>query len=379
MVVKIPFQRPFLTGREGDYVAEVLASGKLSGNGPMTQYCHDWLERNVGCAKALLTQSCTSALEMAAIIADIAAGDEVIMPSYTFATSASAFVMRGAIPVFVDIRQDTLNLDESLVEAAITSRTRAIVAVHYAGVGCDMAALKDIAERHGLLLIEDAAQGILARYQDKPLGSIGHMGAYSFHETKNIVSGEGGALLINDANLIARAEIAWEKGTNRSQFIRGQVDKYTWIDLGSSYLPSEITGAVLRAQLEGADAITTERLRLWQRYYDAFEGLEREKRLCRQVVPQDCAHNGHIFYVLLNTANERNRVLRVLNAAGIGATFHYIPLHSSPAGQRFGRSSGTMTRTDDLAARLLRLPMPPMTDEIQDSVIVHVRDAILSE
>jgi len=372
----IPFSSPHLTGREKVYLEEVLALGKLAGNGPMTKFCQEWLEHNTGCAKALLTQSCTSALEMAALLAGVGPGDEVILPSFTFATSASAFALRGATLVFVDIRPDTLNLDEQLVEAAVTPRTRAILAVHYAGVGCDMAALKTIADRHGLLLIEDAAQGIMAETDGRKLGSIGQLGAYSFHETKNIMSGEGGALLINDPSLTERAEILWEKGTNRSQFIRGQVDKYTWVDLGSSFLPSEITAAVLRAQLEAAEEITARRLHLWHRYHEAFARLETVNLARRPVIPANCRHNGHIFQLLLRSGAERDRVLRELNARGIGATFHYIPLHSAPSGQRFGRVNGTMTHTDDVAARLLRLPMPAMTDQEQDRVIKAVLEVL---
>jgi dTDP-4-amino-4,6-dideoxygalactose transaminase len=371
----IPFNRPFLGGREAIYIAEVLGSGKLAGNGPMTQFCQAWLEKETGCAKALLTQSCTAALEMAAIIANIGPGDEVIMPSFTFATSASAFALRGAVPVFVDIRPDTLNLDERLVQGAITSRTRAILAVHYAGVGCEMAALKEIANRHGLLLIEDAAQAIMARYQDRPLGSIGHMGAYSFHETKNIVSGEGGALLVNDQSLVERAEIVWEKGTNRRQFLRGQVDKYTWLTLGSSFLPSEVTGAVLRAQLEIAEDITCRRLVQWDRYYAAFAGLEAEGLITRPQVPQHCTHNAHIFRLMLKTGKERDRVLKQLNDNGVRAAFHYIPLHSAPAGLQYGRVHGAMSHTDDLASRLLRLPMP-VTEDDQEYVIAAVKAAV---
>jgi dTDP-4-amino-4,6-dideoxygalactose transaminase len=372
----IPFSSPYLTGREKIYLDEVLARGKLSGGGPMTKFCQEWLERNTGCAKALLTQSCTSALEMAALLAGIGPGDEVILPSFTFATSASAFALRGAKLVFVDIRPDTFNLDERLVEAAVTPRTRVILAVHYAGVGCDMAALKKIADRHKLLLIEDAAQGILAEVDGEKLGAIGQLGAYSFHETKNIMSGEGGALLVNDPALMERAEILWEKGTNRSQFIRGQVDKYTWVDLGSSFLPSEITAAVLRAQLEAADEITARRLHLWHRYYEAFARLETANLARRPAIPANCRHNGHIFQLLLRSGAERDRVLRDLNARGIGATFHYIPLHSAPSGRRFGRVSGTMTQTDEVAARLLRLPMPAMTDLEQDRVIRAVFEAV---
>jgi dTDP-4-amino-4,6-dideoxygalactose transaminase len=376
---KIPFNHPVMTGREAGYVAEVLAAGKLAGNGPMTQFCQAWLEEATGCARALLTQSCTSALEMAAIIGEIGPGDEVIMPSYTFATSASAFALRGAVPVFVDIRPDTLNLDEKLVEDAITPRTRAILAVHYAGVGCEMTALEEIADRHGLLLIEDAAQAIMAKYQDRPLGAIGHMGAYSFHETKNIVSGEGGALLVNDPALVARAEIVWEKGTNRRQFLRGQVDKYTWLTLGSSFLPSEITGAVLRAQLEEAQAITGRRLAQWDRYYAAFAALESGGLVRRPAIPQHCTHNGHIFHLLLKSGEERNRVLKQLNAGGVGATFHYIPLHSAPAGMQYGRVHGAMKHTDDLSARLLRLPMPLRTQDDQEFVIAAVKAALSAQ
>jgi dTDP-4-amino-4,6-dideoxygalactose transaminase len=372
----IRFSSPHLTGREKIYLDEVLASGSLVGNGPMTKSCQEWLERNTGCARALLTQSCTSALEMAALLANVGPGDEVILPSFTFATSASAFALRGATLVFVDIRPDTLNLDESLVEAAVTPRTRAILAVHYAGVGCDMTALKTIADRHGALLIEDAAQGIMAEVDGKKLGAIGQLGAYSFHGTKNIVSGEGGALLVNDPALSERAEILWEKGTNRSQFIRGQVDKYTWVDLGSSFLPSEITAAVLRAQLEGAEEITARRLYLWQRYYDAFARLETAGLAKRPSIPANCRHNGHIFQLMLPSGAERDRVLKELNARGIAASFHYVPLHSAPSGLRFGRVSGTMTHTDDCAARLLRLPMPAMRDEDQDRVIAALFDIL---
>jgi dTDP-4-amino-4,6-dideoxygalactose transaminase len=374
----IPFSRPDLTGREEVYVQEALASGKLAGNGPMTKYCQAWLEREIGCAKALLTQSCTSALEMAALLFDVGPGDEVILPSFTFATTASAFAMRGAVPVFVDIRPDTLNLDETLVKQAITPKTRAIAVVHYAGVGCDMKQIMSIASSRGVRVVEDAAQGVLAKVQGGPLGGIAHLGALSFHETKNIVSGEGGALLVNDPEFTERAEIIWEKGTNRSQFLRGQVDKYTWMELGSSFLMSEITAAVLRAQLEGAQDIARRKLRLWNRYYRAFEKLEKAGPVRRPVVPADCAHNGHIFYLLLENRKERDRVLARLNARGIGATFHYIPLHSSPAGEKFGRVAGPMTHTEDLSSRLLRLPLSPMSDEEQGIVIAEVHNAVLA-
>jgi dTDP-4-amino-4,6-dideoxygalactose transaminase len=295
----IPFNKPYLGGKELWNIAQAHAKGQMAGDGTFTKQCQAWLEQRTGCRKALLTHSCTAALEMAAILADIQPGDEVIMPSYTFVSTANAFVLRGAAPVFVDIRPDTLNLDERRIEAAITPRTRAIVPVHYGGVGCDMDAIMTIAERHGLLVIEDAAQGIMATHGGRPLGAIGHLGALSFHETKNIISGEGGALLINDPSLAGRAEIIREKGTNRSQFFRGQVDKYTWVDIGSSYLPGEIIAAFLWAQMEEADSITARRLAIWARYHAAFEPLERAGRLRRPVIPGACKHNAHLYYLLL--------------------------------------------------------------------------------
>lgn len=374
----IPFSRPDLTGRERGYIEDVLASGKLSGNGPMTKFCQTWLERQTGCVRALLTQSCTSALEMAALLLNVGPGDEVIMPSFTFATTASAFALRGAVPVFIDIRPDTMNLNEALIKDAITSKTRAIAVVHYAGVGCDMKSVMAIANEYGLRVVEDAAQGLMASVQGKPLGGIAHLGAISFHETKNVVSGEGGALLVNDAELISRAEILWEKGTNRSQFLRGQVDKYTWVDLGSSFLPSEITAAVLRAQLEAAEDITAARLRQWNRYFEAFGDLDAAGLLRLPAIPGECVHNGHIFPLLLKDEGERNRVLAHMNARGIQATFHYVPLHSSPAGMKYGRTAGAMTQTDDISSRLLRLPLLPMSDADQDLIILEVRNAVLA-
>ena len=369
----IPFNRPFLTGKELHNVAAAHAHGQLAGDGQFTRNCSQWLEGRTGARKALLTHSCTAALEMAAILADLQPGDEVIMPSYTFVSTANAFALRGAVPVFVDIRPDTLNLDERKIEAAITPRTRAIVPVHYAGVGCDMDAIMAIAERHGLLVIEDAAQGVLARYRDRPLGAIGHLGAFSFHETKNIISGEGGALLINDPALAARAEIIREKGTNRSQFFRGQVDKYTWVDIGSSYLPGEIIAAFLWAQMEEADAITARRLALWERYHAAFEPLERAGRVRRPVIPDGCGHNAHMYYLLLRDLDDRMAFIQAMRAKDIHCVFHYVPLHSAPQGRKIGRVADYLSVTTDLADRLVRLPLWLGLEEEQERVIEMAR------
>lgn len=353
----VPFNKPYMTGRELDYIAQAHAAGHLSGDGPFTKRCHAWIEQRTGARKALLTHSCTAALEMAALLLDLAPGDEVIMPSFTFVSTANAFVLRGAVPVFVDIRPDTLNIDETLVEAAITSRTKAICVVHYAGVSCEMDAIMAIANRHGLTVVEDAAQGILSTYKGRPLGSIGQLAALSFHETKNVISGEGGALLINDERLIERAEIIREKGTNRSKFFRGQVDKYTWVDMGSSYLPSEILAAFLAAQLEQADDITERRLAIWNAYHAAFEGLEAQGRVRRPVMPPQCTHNAHMYYLLLPDLAARTAFIDHLRQAGIGAVFHYIPLHSSPAGRKYGRTGSSMAVTDTASECLVRLPL----------------------
>lgn len=353
----IPFNRPHLTGREFDHMAEAHALGQLSGDGRFTRRCEALIADLTGSPRALLTHSCTAALEMAALLADLQPGDEVIMPSYTFSSTANAFVLRGAVPVFVDIRADTLNLDESLVEAAITERTRAIVAVHYAGVACEMDTLCRIAEERGLLLIEDAAQATLSYYRGRPLGSIGHLGCLSFHETKNIVCGEGGALLVNHAPFLERAEILREKGTNRSRFFRGEVDRYTWCDVGSSYVPGELVAAFLQPQLEDARQITQERLRLWEVYHDALATPERDGQLRRPIVPDGIEHNAHMYYVLLPEAGDRDFVIRRMRELGASPVFHYVPLHSSPAGRRFGRTHGELPVTDDLSARLLRLPL----------------------
>ena len=370
MSLRIPFNKPYMTGRELSYIAQAHAKGHLAGDGEFTKKCQAWLEARTGCKKALLTHSCTAALEMAAILADIQPGDEVIMPSYTFVSTANAFVLRGGVPVFVDIRPDTLNIDETKIEAAITPRTRAIVPVHYAGVGCEMGAIMAIAEKHGLVVIEDAAQGVMSASEGRPLGGFGHLAALSFHETKNIISGEGGALLVNDPLLAERAEIIREKGTNRAQFFRGQVDKYTWYDIGSSYLPSELIAAFLWAQMQEADDITQRRLAMWARYHEAFAGIEREGLVRRPVLPPTCQHNAHMYYLLLPDLERRTAFIGHLRQKGIGAVFHYVPLHSSDAGLRFGRASGAMTETDAYSERLVRLPLwVELTPDLIDSVI----------
>jgi dTDP-4-amino-4,6-dideoxygalactose transaminase len=376
--MNIPFNKPYMTGRELAYIAQAHSIGQLAGNGAFTRKCHDWLEARTNTRKALLTHSCTAALEMAAILADIRPGDEVIMPSYTFVSTANAFVLRGGVPVFVDIRPDTLNIDESKIDPAITPRTKAIVPVHYAGVACEMDTILGIARRHELLVIEDAAQGVLATYKGRPLGAIGHIGAYSFHETKNITAGEGGALLANDERFAERAEIIREKGTNRGQFFRGQVDKYTWVDIGSSYAPGEVTAAFLWAQMEEAESITRRRLMLWDRYHHALAPLEADGRLRRPVTPDACQKNAHMYYILLPSPEQRTQVIRALSQRGINAVFHYVPLHSAQAGKRFGRVSGTMSNTDALSARLLRLPlwlgMEDQIDQIVESLAAVTRD-----
>jgi dTDP-4-amino-4,6-dideoxygalactose transaminase len=324
----------------------------------------------------LLTQSCTAALEMAALLLDLQPGDEIIMPSFTFVSTANAFVLRGAVPVFVDIRQDTLNIDERLVEGAITPRTKAICVVHYAGVSCEMDPIMEIAARHGIAVIEDAAQGIFSRYNGRPLGSIGQFGALSFHETKNVISGEGGALLVNDPAGVERAEIIREKGTNRSKFFRGQVDKYTWVDVGSSYLPGEIIAAFLAAQFEEAEAITQRRLALWDRYHAWAEPYERAGRLRRPIVPANCTHNAHMYYLLLDDLADRTHFIESLKAKDIGAVFHYIPLHSSPAGMKYGRADGALPVTDDISDRLVRMPLWCGLEEHMDAVLAAADAAL---
>ncbi|MBW4520947.1 MAG: dTDP-4-amino-4,6-dideoxygalactose transaminase [Scytolyngbya sp. HA4215-MV1] len=370
----MPFNRPFVVGKEFEYIQQAIAQSWLSGNGTFTKRCQTDLAARIGCDRALLTHSCTAALEMAAILAEIQPGDEVIMPSYTFVSTANAFVLRGGVPVFVDIRPETLNIDETLIEAAITPRTKAIVPVHYAGVGCEMNAILAIAQQHNLLVIEDAAQGFMASYQNRPLGSMGHLATLSFHETKNVISGEGGALLINDPRLTARAEIIWEKGTNRSQFFRGQVDKYTWVDIGSSYLPSEINAAFLWAQLEFAETITQTRLTLWQQYHQALADLENVGKLRRPRIPSDRQHNAHMYYILLSDLETRTALIQYLQQQGINSVFHYIPLHSAPAGKKFSRTSGELYYTDYLSERLLRLPLFPALTDLQVEQVINAID-----
>jgi dTDP-4-amino-4,6-dideoxygalactose transaminase len=368
----IPFNKPFMTGKELGYISQAHANGHLAGNGQFSKQCSAWLEDRIGSRKALLTHSCTAALEMAAILSGVGIGDEVIMPSFTFVSTANAFVLRGATPVFVDIRPDTLNIDESKIEEAVTPRTKAIVPVHYAGVGCDMDVIMAIAQRYDLLVIEDAAQGLIADYKGRPLGSIGHMAALSFHETKNIISGEGGALLINDPRFVERAEVVWEKGTNRSQFFRGQVDKYTWVDIGSSYLPGEIIAAFLWAQMEEADNITKRRLAIWARYHEAFAPLEAIGKVRRPIIPEECDHNAHMYYLLLPDLTRRTAFIERLNQKGIQPVFHYIPLHSSPFGRTVGRWVGEMQNTVESSDRLVRLPLWLGIEEHLDGVIAEV-------
>jgi len=374
----IPFNKPYMTGKELWYIAQAHANGHLAGNGEFTRKCHAWLETKTGSQRALLTHSCTAALEIAAMLADIQPGDEVIMPSFTFVSTANAFVLRGGVPVFVDVRKDTLNIDETRIEGAITGRTKAIVPVHYAGVGCEMDTIMDIAGRHDLLVIEDAAQGVMSTYKNRPLGSIGGLGAYSFHETKNVISGEGGGLLVNRPDLVERAEIIREKGTDRSRFFRGQVDKYTWQDVGSSYLPGELISAFLWAQLEEADSITAARLASWY-YYDALlKDLASEGLLQLPTLPTECRHNAHMYYVLVPSPSVRTSALEQFKRNEIGAVFHYVPLHSSPAGKRFGRACGELPVTDSISSRLIRLPLwKGITTEQQDHVVSVLTQALV--
>ena len=374
--MSLPFNKPHLTGRELEYIAQAHERGRLAGDGPFTKKCHAWLEQRTGC-KALLTHSCTAALEMSALLLDIQPGDEIIMPSYTFVSTANAFVLRGGVPVFVDIREDTLNLDEKLIEAAITPRTRAIVPVHYAGVGCEMDTIMAIARKHKLAVVEDAAQGVGARYKGKPLGAIGDLGCYNFHETKNVIAGEGGALLVNDARYNERAEIIREKGTDRSRFFRGQVDKYTWQEVGSSFLPGELVAAFLWAQLEQEETITAARLTSWQHYHESLASMEAQGLLRRPIIPAECEHNAHMYYVLLAPGISRDGVLERLRQEEIYSVFHYVPLHSSPAGRKYTRTHGDLRHTDDLSARLIRLPLwVGITPAQQDSVITQLRDSL---
>jgi len=376
--VRVPFNRPYATGDEFRYIQEAIESGNLSGDGTFTRRCQEWLVRETGAGKALLTHSCTAALEMCALLLEVGPGDEVIMPSFTFVSTANAFALRGATPVFVDVRPDTLNLDEGLLEEAVTPRTKAICVVHYAGVACAMDEILAVAAKHGLAVVEDDAQGSMARYRGRSLGGIGTLGAISFHETKNLISGEGGALLVNDPRYAVRAETIWQKGTNRSQFARGEVEKYSWVDLGSSFLPSEMTAAFLWAQLDRAAEITARRLEIWNHYHRAFAEAERRGQIRRPIVPPECTHNGHLYYLLAPTIEGRMRLLAALKQSGVDALFHYVPLHSSPAGRRYGRVHGSMRVTDSISERLVRLPVwlglgEAEVDRIIDTVVEATR------
>lgn len=374
MSYRIPFNKPFIAGNEMAHMAQAVANGQLAGDGAFTKRCHEWLEKNLACPMALLTHSGTAALEMAAILADIQPGDEVVMPSFTFVSTANAFVLRGGVPVFVDIRPDTLNLDESKIEAAITPRTKAIVPVHYAGVPCEMDAIVEVARRHGAWVIEDAAQALLSTWRGKALGTIGDAGCVSFHETKNIISGEGGALLVNRPEWMERAEIIREKGTNRKRFLRGAVDKYTWVDIGSSYLPSELTAAFLLAQFERAEAIIRRRCAICDRYGEGLRDLARRGLVTLPFASRETGSNGHMYYVIARSSGERQGLMSHLREQGILAVFHYVPLHSSPGGERYGRAAGELSVTDRVSECLLRLPVfHEMTDAEVDEVVGRIQ------
>lgn len=374
---QIPFCKAYITDQDKSYVNHALSLQSLSGDGPYTKKCHKFLEEMTGSQKSLITQSCTSALEMSALLLDINPGDEVILPSYTFVSTANAFVLRGATPVFVDIRPDTLNINEALIIDAITEKTKAIVPVHYAGVACEMDIILKIAKNHNLTVVEDAAQGVFAFYKGKHLGSIGDMGCYSFHSTKNIISGEGGALLLQNEKYSEHAEIIREKGTDRSRFFKGQVDKYTWQSIGSSYLPSELTAALLLSQLEQAREITKGRLDIWNKYHEGFKYLENQEKVRCPIIPENCIHNAHMYYLLLDKKFDRQGILDKLKNKGIGAVYHYIPLHSSPAGLKYGRVSGEMKYTDDLSERIIRLPLwNGMKDEEINYIVKSVKDVL---
>ena len=368
--IRIPFNKPFIAGKELYNIAQAVLKGHLAGDGHFTKLCHTWLEEKLGTRKALLTHSCTAALEMSAILCNITPGDEIIVPSFTFVSTANAFVLRGGVPVFVDIRSDTLNIDENRIDDAITPKTKVIVPVHYAGVPCAMDEIMHLAERHNLLVVEDAAQALLSTYKGKCLGTIGHLGALSFHETKNIISGEGGALLVNDDRFIKRSEIIREKGTDRAQFFRGEIDKYSWVDIGSSYLPSELISAFLYAQMEQAEQIIAKRRSIFDLYYSLLRPLE-EKELIRlpYTTTSDCLCNGHIFYIITHSLEDRTKLIEYLKENDILSVFHYVPLHSSPAGIKYGRIAGSMDVTNDISERLLRLPM---YYEMQQDDVIYI-------
>jgi dTDP-4-amino-4,6-dideoxygalactose transaminase len=373
--VAIPFNRPVLAGKEIEYIREAIENGHLAGDGAFTERCQHWLADFIGARAVLLTHSCTAALEMAALLIRIEPGDEVIMPSYTFVSTANAVVLRGGVPVFVDIRPDTLNIDEELIEAAITPRTKAIFPIHYAGVPAEMDRINELAELHSLFVVEDAAQAIGSKYKERSAGSLGHLAAFSFHETKNIVTGEGGALAINDPTLIERAEIIREKGTNRKKFFRGQVDKYTWVDLGSSFLPGELVAAFLFGQLEQIKTIQRDRIANWKTYDAALRPFHN-RGLRTPIVPPNCEDNGHLYYLLMPSVDLRQELIARMKADDINTPFHYVPLHSAPAGLRFARTSGRLVQTEDLSARLVRLPLyPQMGDachQVVDRLLLHL-------
>lgn len=367
----IPFNKPPYTGHEDQFVLTAMRSHKISGDGPFTELCHDWFKQNLPCKKALLTPSCTAALEMAAILIDTKPGDEIIMPSYTFVSTANAFVLRGATIVFVDVHPETMNIDETKIEVAITDKTKAIVPVHYAGVGCEMQTIMDLAKRYNLYVIEDAAQGMMSTYEGVALGTIGHLGAFSFHETKNYTSGgEGGLLIINDESFIGRAEIIREKGTNRSQFFRGMVDKYSWVDIGSSYLPSDLQAAYLWGQIEQCTEINQNRLEAWQYYYESLQSLEQQNKIQLPIIPKLCAHNAHMFYIKVENLAVRSSILQYLKDNNIIAVFHYVPLHNSIAGKNLGYFSGEDSFTTKESERLIRLPLWYGIDKIQQDQVI---------
>ena len=376
MAPLIPFNRPPFTGKEFAFIEDAIRRDQISGDGFYTGACEEWFQQKLNVPRALLTHSCTGALEMAAILIDLKPGDEVIMPSYTFVSTANAVVLRGAIPVFVDIRADTLNIDERLIEAAVTSRTRAIFAVHYAGVCAEMDVILDIAARHRLVVVEDAAQAMMSTYHGRPAGTLGDIACLSFHETKNVVSGEGGLLIVNDRKLVPRAEIVRDKGTDRAKFYQGLVDKYSWVDIGSSYVPSEIVAAFLRAQLDATEEFTSDRLVTWNFYHEAFAKAEGLGLVRRPQVPAHCAHNGHLYYLILPDKTARAQMLEVLKDDNVNAIFHYVPLHSSLAGRRFARCCESMALTDDLSARLIRLPLWYGMREEKERVVACLMAAI---
>lgn len=375
MAETIPFNRPRLVGNEHAYIDQAMMHGKLSGNGEFARRCAALLEQRLSAPRALITPSCTAALEMAGILANLEPGDEVIVPSFTFVSTANAFALRGAVPVFVDSDPATLNIDPAAVAAAITPRTKALVVVHYGGVACEVGQLMELVEQHQLILIEDAAHSLPAFWNERPLGSIGHLSTFSFHETKNVHCGEGGALVINDPTLVARAEVVQEKGTDRSRFFRGETDKYTWQDLGSSYLLSEVGAAFLWAQLERLDEITTERCNTWERYHDAFAELERAGIVRRPVVPRGCEHSGHLYYLLAPTPKARDLLIERLERDGVKSVFHYTPLHDSPAGRRLGRAGGNIEVASSVSSRLLRLPL---WSRMGDDRVNRVIEAVLT-